>query len=433
MKTSALPLVLLLCAAPLAAAGAGEPVPDSVEELTGALLRSGAISQPDWWKIKQLRAAELERAAADSAAQAAEKQKIQPPAVPPTPTPQPPAAQISQGVALGKGVTMKIGALAQFRYTWADAPVTRTNSSAFAVKTARVKFSGDLPNSFKYSLQFAFERVNTTSTADAALYDFALIYAPRPEISLTAGQIVMPFGAETMASSDQLDFAARYYAQDRMLNPSGDHDTGIMASGKVMKERLQYYAGAFNGKGANYSDNDNEKFLYAGRLVWNSPGWKFLDKKTSLALGASGLTDSTRKDPSSLPSDAGSPVFTRAYRRYVWGGDAALRVGPGALKGEYIVALLDGRGADPEVHAYGWHATFAYRLPGEKLELLGRYQVYDPNTAHVTSKDLRWATLGANWFMDGHREKVQINYTFKQERKSITDNNELVVQMQLSF
>ncbi len=297
-----------------------------------------------------------------------------------------------------------------------------------------LKFSGDLPSAFKYSFQFAFERPASTYTAtNSALYDFTLVYAPRPELNLTFGQFTVPFGAETLTPTDQLDFAARYYAQDRLLNPSCNHDTGLMASGRALKGRVQYYAGLFNGNGPNYTSNDNDKFLYSGRLVWTPVKWLLFGRDSELALGASGMGESTRNDAAAFRSDAGNPVFTRAYGRYAWGGDLALRRGPAALKGEYIASLLDGRGPDPEVRAYGWHATLGYKLCGEKLEALGRYQVYEPDTAHVTSKDVRWTTLGLNWFIDGQREKVQVNYTFKRERAAPTANDELVAQLQLAF
>lgn len=411
------------------AASAGH-APDSVEEMANALMRAGSISQPDWWKIISLRGAELK-------APAAEPVKSMPPAAtPPAASPaQPPAAQVSAPFPLlGKGVTMKIGALAQFRYTYAQAAPSATNSSAFALKTARLKFSGDLPENFRYFIQLAFERTGSTYTANSALYDFMAIYAPRPELNFTFGQFTVPFGAETTAPTDQLDFAARYYAQDRMLNPSCNHDTGVMVSGKLLKERLLYYAGAFNGKGPNYTDNDNEKFLYAGRLVWNAFKGKLLGRASSLVLGGSAMGESTRNDASAMrASDIGTVAFTRAYRRYVYGGDLVFRAGPAALKGEYLAALLDGQGSDPEIRGYGWHGTLAYRLAGEKVELLARLQGYDPDTARRTGKDFKWTTLGVNWFIDGNSARVLANYTFKNEAAAAVRNDEFVTQLQLAF
>lgn len=428
-------MLLSLCAAPVfsqqaSSAPAAGQASDSVQEMANALMRAGSISQPDWWKIMNLRGAELKAPAVGPA-------NSMPPAVtPPAASPaQPPAAQVSAPFPLlGKGVTMKIGALAQFRYTWAQAAANATNTSAFALKTARLKFSGDLPDKFKYAIQLAFERTGSTYTANSALYDFMVIYAPRPEVNYTFGQFTVPFGAETTAPTDQLDFAARYYAQDRLLNPSCNHDTGVMVSGKLLKERLLYYAGAFNGKGPNYTDNDNEKFLYSGRLVWTAFKGRLLGRDSSLVLGGSAMGESTRNDASAMrASDIGTVVFTRAYRRYVYGGDLVFRAGPAALKGEYIAALLDGQGSDPEIRGYGWHGTLAYRLPGEKVELLARWQGYDPNTAHRTGKDIKWTTLGVNWFINGNNARVLANYTFKNEAAKAVRNDEFVTQLQVSF
>lgn len=403
---------------------------DSVEELANSLLRSGAISQSDWWKILNLRSSERK-----GSAPAAQKNQV-PASIPAAVQLPVQQAALSQTTpALGKDITMKIGALGQFRHTWADAASNAINTSAFAVKTARVKFSGDLPKKFKYSFQFAFERANGAATQmNSALYDFALLYAPKTWLSLTMGQFTVPVGAELLTPTEQIDFAARYYAQDRMLNPSCNHDTGIMASGKVLKDRVQYYAGIFNGKGANYSDNDNEKFLYAGRAVWTAYSGKLLGRDASFTFGGSAMSESTRNDPSSLKSaDIGAVTFTRAYRRNVYGGDFGLRVGPAFLKSEYIAARLDGQRTDSEINAYGWHITAAWRFPGEKVELLARRQGYDPNTAHRTSKDIKWTTLGLNWFINGNNARLLTNYTFKSEAASSTHNDEVVTQLQLMF
>lgn len=351
---------------------------------------------------------------------------------------EPPAAPSTRPFAtLGRDTSMMIGGLAQFRYAYADAVSHSTNTSSFAIRTARLMFTGDLPGRFRYSVTLDFARTASTYTIteNSALYDWTLLYAHSGALNLTMGQFTVPVGAELLTPTAQIDFGARYYAQDRILNPSANHDTGVMASGKVFGERLQYYAGAFNGKGPNHTDNDNEKFLYAGRLAWTAFKGPLFGEDATLILGGSGMGESTRCDPSALKAyDIGkvNTSFHGAYGRYVYGGDAALRVGPAALKSEYIAALLDGRRSDPEIRAYGWHVTAAWRLPGGKIELLARRQGYDPNTAHRTVSDIKWTTLGVNWFVNG-AARVLANYTFKREAAAATPNDEFITQLQLSF
>jgi len=415
----------------VSSAPAAGHAPDAVEEMANALMRSGAISQPDWWKVMSMRSAELKAAGAEpvkSSSTAVQVAVV--PAVPVAPAVQPVAAQAPATLIPG----MKLGGLAWFRYTYADSAPKVMNSTAFGLKVARLSFAGDLPSSFKYSIVLDFARIPSTSTENSALYDWTLIYAPRPEFNLTMGQFTVPASAELLTPTSQIDFAARYYAQERILNASSNHDQGVQAGGKVFNQRLQYYAGVFNGKGANYAENDNDKFLYSGRLAWTAFKGKLAGRDTVFTAGASGMEESTRGDSSSLKvSDSTGRVFTRAYVRRVYGGDLAFKTGPATLKGEYITAHLDGRGNDPEMQAYGWYTTAALRLPGDKVELLARVQGYDPDTAHRNSKDIKWTTFGLNWFINGNTTRALLNYTVKEEKKGHVPNNELLAQMQLAF
>ena len=418
------------------ASTAAAAAPDSVQELAGALMRAGAISQPDWWKIMQLRGTELKAVPAEN---------IRPPAVPTPPITPPPAAQISSqpvqcvvqaapaAPAAPKNLP-KVSGLAWFRYTYADAAPKAMENNSFGLPVARVVIAGDLPGSFKYSATLAFERLPSTSTQNSALYLWTLTYAPRAEFSLTMGQFTVPASADLLTPTSQIDFAARYYAQDRILNASFNTDQGLNVSGKLFGERLFYIAAVTNGKGGNYTSNDNENFLYSGRLAWTAYKGKLYGRDSSLVMGMSGMTETTRADYSTLrTADMAGVVFTRNYKRSVYGGDLQFKTGPATLKGEYMAAKLDGRGSDPEVKAYGWFTTAAYRLPGEKVELLVRKQGYDPDTRHRSAKDIKWTTWGLNWFINGYTTRALLNYTVKHEEKASTPNNELLAQLQFSF
>ncbi|MBI5623606.1 MAG: hypothetical protein HY924_07500 [Elusimicrobia bacterium] len=338
-------------------------------------------------------------------------------------------------VTVAKDVTMKVNALAWFRYTWNQSAQGATNGSAFSVRAARLKFSGDLPKKFKYSFMFAFERANgATASQNSALYDYMLIYAPTAYFNLTAGQFTVPVGAEVMTPTDQLDFASRYYAQDRILNPSFNHDVGVMASGKALDQRLQYWLGVFNGSGANLTANDNGDMLYASRLQWVPVKAKLLGLDSTLTLGGNAMWKRTMADPSSLKStDLAAVSFQYPYHRIVYGGDLAWKLGPARLSGEFIGARLDGQVKDPDVRAYGWHVTAACRFLSEKLEALVRYQVYDPYTRVKARTDMDWTTLGLNWFINGQNLRLTVNHTIKNERIDRVRNDESVAQLQVGF
>lgn len=342
----------------------------------------------------------------------------------------------SSRISVAKDVTLNINALSQFRYTWADGEPATKGTSSFGVKVARLKFSGDLPENFKYSFLLAFERMPSTYTVatNSALYEWTLSYAPGPAFGLSAGQFAVPSGGEVLAATERLDFVSRYYAQDRMLNPSANRDTGVMASGKVLGEKLQYWAGVFNGEGANIDPNANRKFLYAGRLAWTPWRRKGGFRDDAFTAAASATAERTQADASSMRAkDLGGIAFTRAYARRVYEGDAAWRRGPLALSGEYMTAWLGGGGADPKVKGEGWHLTGAYLLPGDRWELLVRRQAYDPDVSVRNKYDLAWTTLGVNRFIKGQTVRLAFNYTFKEEKKGHLDNDEAAVQLQLWF
>lgn len=394
-RAAVLALLLLPCAA-----RAQEPAPSAAEELTNTLLKKGTLSQEEARPLLDLFAKER----------------------------QTPKAQFT----LMPGATLKVNGLGLFRYTFAQAQEPSTDTNAFAVKAARIKFSGDLPKDFKYSLLLDVARTNGASTAqNSALYDYLLTWAPDPAFNVTAGQFLIPTGAETLYPTDQIDFANRYNGQDRILNPSG-RDIGVQASGKVVGGRLYYALGVFNGAGPNAASNDNGDLLYAGRTQWTSKG-DFYGLPASLVAGVNGFWKRTKSDPSTLKSsDLAGKAFNDPYNRYVYGGDLALKAGPATLKGEYLSAYLKGRHWDPVIHAHGWYVTGAWRFC-EQFEGLVRWQGYDPDDSLTNNLDTEWQTYGVNWFINGQSARITANYTVKNEKAVRVKNDEFILQLQLGF
>ncbi|MFA5139653.1 MAG: porin [Elusimicrobiota bacterium] len=409
MKSALLLMVMLAGSVVGRDALAQDAPPKAIEELIQTLMRKGVITEPEARPILDLFSKE---------------QKDQKPEV--------------SSLWLPKGVSLKMGTLGQFRYTYSrgDLRVGTNPTSSFKVHTARLKFSGDLPMTFKYALTLAFERANgATTQANSALYDAKLIYAPKAWLNITAGQFVIPVSAESNIPSDQIDLAERYYAAGRMLNPSTNRDVGVMADGKLLNKRLYYALGMFNGRGPNYADNSDSMHLYAARLEGTPLRWTMSGQPSGLLVGINGMWKRTSNDPSSLKSsDIPGRSFTQPFDRYVWSYNGTLSVGPAALKGEYLAAKLKGLvPIDPVVNAEGWYVQGSVKTLGGRLEPLARYQGYQPDDAVIDAKDLRWTTLGLNWYINGQSSRLLANYTFKRERRGAYANDELVLQYQLSF
>lgn len=394
-------LILCLLAAVAVGAAGQEPKPArSLEELTNLLQKKGVLSEDERKSVLD--------------ALAREKKEESP---------------LFAGL---KGFGLKVNGLGQFRYTFAEPGAGSANVSSFKVNTARLKFSGDMPLKFKYALQLAFERANGAATQqNSALYDLTLTYAPLTEFHLTAGQFQIPVSAEAAVPTDQVDLASRYYAQDRLLNPSTNHDVGVQASGRFLDKRLTYAAGMFNGNGPNYAANDDDAHLYAAKLDGVPLRWA----DGELTAGVNGMWKRTKNDPSAWrQTDLAATNFSEPFDRWVWSANAGARAGLLRLNGEYIRGKLKGRkDPDPIKNSEGWYLQGALKMFDGKIEPLVRWQSYDPDDSVVNDKDVEWTTLGLNWFIQGQNLRLLANYIFKTEKANAYDNDEFVTQLQLSF
>ena len=395
-------LVLTTLASPCAAQ---EPPPATAgEELTRTLLQKGVLSETEAKGLLDRFA--LERAQAPS----------------------------RLGTMNLKGMKLEFMGLGEFRFTHTAGSHKSADGTtpSFKVNTARLGFTGEVTPRLSYTAVFAFERTNgATDKVNSALYDVKLSYTPIPRLSLSAGQFVMPVSEEANEPTAKLDLPDRHYAAGRLLNPSFNHDIGVAAHGRAFGKRLDYAAGVFNGRGPNVTANDDDNFLYAARVGGVPLEWDMLGSKAQLYVGINGMFERTAGDASPLRTDSGT-AFTEEYDRRVYGWDGQVRWNGFRIKGEYLGAQLLGRhNNDPHVHADGWYAQVS-QLIGT-FEPLVRYQAYDPDWRSAPAKDIRWTTLGLNWFIRGDTVKAQAAYTFKREASAGYANDELVTQVQLFF
>jgi hypothetical protein len=79
----------------------------------------------------------------------------------------------------------------------------------------------------------------------------------------------------------------------------------------------------------------------------------------------------------------------------------------------------------------GWYAQAGYMITC-CCEAAVRYQVLDPDT-NVAANQLRWTSIGFNYYFWDHNVKVQADYTFKDEQGPHLANNVFQVQFQLDY
>jgi len=248
-----------------------------------------------------------------------------------------------------------------------------------------------------------------------------------PAAQIKIGQFKAPFGL------DQLTPDTSLYTIERTL-PTGaitpDRQIGAQLWGMPLtniwpeqKDLLTYYAGIFNGNGKNTTVNDNNNFMFAGRLELLPFTGKVFGQPSFLKLGGDVLNSRDEQGVNIsqsgnllVNSDGSLSPFNlpSADERTAWSVDAWLEVGPFDLIGEYLEEHVQGRTVNG-VHAAfanfetnGFYVTGAYFLLPKKLQAVVQWQYLNPGQK---GNDGLYSILGGlNYYIRGDNLKLMVNY-----------------------
>lgn len=272
-----------------------------------------------------------------------------------------PASPSGVTVAVGDA-RMDIGALYQMDLTVQD----REETSTFRVRTARLRATVET-----YGVE-AF--LQTEFTASPAIFDLRLRYRPHPQVRVQAGLFKSPFSYSHLLSRPVLPLAERPVSVDAIA-PRRQMGVSIRVADR--QDRVQLDAGVFNGNGRTIRPNDNNHFLYVGRL------------STSPRLGSGTLSLGANAAYSLDEGVAlGRTASSFTGRRAVFGADATFTNGLWLLGTEALVASLSpaaaAEGTAPDAGEPDQTVTGGYVVAGAplttELQVVGRYEQFDPNT-----------------------------------------------------
>src|SRR6266700_156863 len=160
------------------------------------------------------------------------------------------------------------------------------------LRRARINLTGDFAENFDFKIEGDFENSDGISSGRTAFEatDIFVNWHQFPEAQIKVGQWKAPFGLEQI-TPDTILFTIERSLPTGALTP--ERQIGVQIWGKPFtniwpeeKELLTYYAGIFNGNGRNTTINDNNNFMYVGRLELMPLHGKLLGQETSLKLGA---------------------------------------------------------------------------------------------------------------------------------------------------
>jgi len=285
--------------------------------------------------------------------------------------------------------------------------------NGFDIRRARIDLKGAITPFFSYRLQA--DWVDKPKMIDAygeiKLSDY---------FTFTAGQFKIPFSMENLTSSNKLEMIDRSQVVEALVARSKDvignqngRDIGVQLGGILLKVKdmpvIEYRIGVFNGSGINVADTANNEKDITGRLIFTPI------KGFSLGGGYYKGWDKAIK-----PDVAG-----KSQTRNRFGAEFSYVLSRFSLKGEYI------SGKDGKTNRAGWYVQTGYYVIPLKLQVLAKYDVYDPNTSAPKNISTNYV-FGANYNFNNW-SRLQAFYTIRQEEGTAIENNFMSVQYQIGF
>jgi len=250
----------------------------------------------------------------------------------------------------------------------------------FVIRRGRFGFQGTLGKHYEFALL-----ADAAASSGAVIRDIFLNFKPASAFQIQFGQFKEPFAQEVTTAAPNLDFVERSLAS--LLYPSAAtafRSPGVVVHGDLVGGAVQYWAGAFNGKGITTNNTTNEPEVI-GRLRF----YPWRKKKDSMLQGfafggaiahgrSRGLSNETSFG-GNLPDAAFNffPSFSINGPVERYNGEFTWVKGPWAVRAEYdqlnqfrraLSSFAGGVGQTdlPGVVAKAYYGQATYLLTGEK-------------------------------------------------------------------
>ncbi|MDP9097600.1 MAG: porin [Verrucomicrobiota bacterium] len=326
----------------------------------------------------------------------------------------------------------------------------------FRLRRARINLTGDFAEQFDFKIEGDFEQsdgLSPTTRTGFSSTDIFVNWHAIPEANFKVGQWKAPFGLEQI-TSDAVIFTIERSLPTGALTP--ERQLGVMLWGKPLtnavpdqKDLVTYYAGIFNGNGRNFNVNDNNQFMYVGRLELLPFKGKWMGQEASLKIAGDYLfsrdaTGTNISPPLNLRVNADGSLtsftLTGPDERHAYSFDAWLKVGPFDLIAEYLHENVRPRGGIffPEFDASGYYVQGSYFVIPKKLQAVVKWESLDPG--QVANDNIHSITGGLNYYIHGDGIKVMADYVhtwsdFRAAHPQFEDNqfDEIILRLQVMF
>jgi phosphate-selective porin OprO/OprP len=235
-------------------------------------------------------------------------------------------------------------------------------------------------------------------------------------IRVRFGQFKAPYGRQQITSSGAQQFVDRASTDDR-YNPG--RETGLALWGTLGANKLDWRVMVSNGNGRSQTANDNDKYLWSARVMWQPNGATRMNQWASGALFTEGDLDSTDKPffaiaANALNNNRFNATTNTDNKDIQYSADYIFK-----YKGFGSVAEYHHRRSTPETGAKfkdkGFLIQASYAIKTSKLgpaafwELAGRYVKIDPSSIK-SDDDREEIGVALNYYYNRHNLKVQADW-----------------------
>jgi hypothetical protein len=310
--------------------------------------------------------------------------------------------------------------------TVADFQVERSfpGNNGFNISNLRLRVYGELDKNFSYFMMANF--INSVSILDTRIdYRFS------KKFILRAGLFKTSFSKEFLTGAESIDFVNRSRIV-AVVAPG--RQIGVQAQGWLFDSfPIWYGAGIFNGNSFGSNVNDNNDFLYSGRISLHP--FKTKSTQQFLEIGVNGAfsKDRTARISANLNPFVFEPVFFRGDRT-LYGVDIRYSSKKLLLAGEYLMGEFDGEftllSSDEvigDLKPQGYYFTTGYMMT-KNTQILARLDSFKFNNNQSNSE---WIILGFNIWPTEVAE-FQFNYIIDSDEKDVKFN-QLLVNAQVAF
>src|ERR1700728_3722555 len=272
-------------------------------------------------------------------------------------------------------------------------------ADTFVLRRARFGFQGNYGSHFDFALL-----TDAAATSGSVVRDVYLNVRIRPEFQFQAGQFKTPFAQEAGTGATNLDFVERGFQS--MLYPSAAsafRSPGIAIHGDIDGGVVQYWVGAFNGKGYAIANTTNQPEV-VGRLRFypfrksNSSWFKEFAFGGAIDRARSRGLSGDQSFSGALPDAAYTffPQFAINGPVQRYNGEFTYVKSALAVRGEYdqLNMSRNNIGSEqagglgfvslPSITAKAWNVSATYLLTGEKQPENGtprvRHPLFGPDT-----------------------------------------------------